>query len=72
MKKKIIRLEGVIGFVPNPTTVLQDVEWDDLRYWAQKPVAEIKYNYRPLKLELSETAKRVFANSIYYAKLLRL
>jgi hypothetical protein len=46
---------------------IQDqVEKESWKEWSKKPVATLKYDYRPKKLQLTETARHVFANSIHF------
>jgi hypothetical protein len=68
MKKKLVRVEGIIGYVPTRQDIEEEVLRDDLKYWASKPEAKLLYDYRPLKLKLTDTARYVFGSSIYFIK----
>lgn len=62
----------VIGYQPDRLCTLKDLEVFDRTWWAQKPVATLKYDYRPTKFQLTEAAKEALGKGIYYVKLLRL
>lgn len=68
MKKKL----QVIGYQPDMLCTKKDLEKFDMIWWAQRPVAEITYDYTPRKFQLSFAAKEAFSKGIYYVKLLRL
>jgi hypothetical protein len=68
MKKKEVRVEGVIGYVPPRQNIEEDIRQDDLKYWASKPEAKLLYDYRPVKLKLTETAKYVFGSGIHFIR----
>jgi len=42
------------------------IEREDMVYWADKEDVMVEYDYRPTTLQLSETAKHVFAKSIHF------
>jgi hypothetical protein len=66
MKKKPARVEGIIGYVPTREDIEEEVRRDDLKYWASRPEPKLMYDYRPLKLKLTNTAKYVFGRSIHF------
>jgi hypothetical protein len=68
MKKKLVRVEGIIGYAPTRQDIEEEVRRDDLKYWASRPEPKLLYDYRPIKLKLTATAKYVFGSSIHFIK----
>jgi hypothetical protein len=71
MKKKLTRVEGVIGFVPDYCSIIEDVRLDDLKYWGRQKVEPLKYTYRPLKphkFKLTEAVKATWHSVVHEAK----
>ncbi len=44
------------------------VEQEAWHEWGKQPIATIKYDYRPVKLQWSETVRYVFAKGIKFIK----
>jgi hypothetical protein len=74
MKKKLVRVEGIIGYVPTRQDIEEEIRQDDLKYWASKPEPKLLYDYRPMKLRLTDDDKYLsaamyaFAQGIHFIK----